>query len=206
VDLLSAVKPRLAIVDGIYCQEGLGPVFGKPVEMDLIIAGRDLVAVDTICGAVMDFAPEEVLLTQTAAKRGLGTAKLDEIEVLGEPVKQVKRRFLRSVEDDPVKVEGFNLIFGGITCTGCRNTVVSALVDMRNSDQLMYLPGVTVITGDPEKTPFVPAESIVTVGKCVPEGKRGKVHVKGCPPNNSVVVQAIIGDRAKAKRMYSTEK
>ena len=203
VDLLSTVKPQLAIVDGIYCQEGLGPVFGKPVEMDLIVAGRDLVAVDAICGAIIGFSPEEVLLTQTAAKRGIGTAKLEEIEVLGEPVKKVQRRFMRSVEDDPVKVDGFNLIFGGITCTGCRNTVVSALVDMRNADQLMYLPGVTVITGDPERPPFVSADSIVTVGKCVPEGKRGKVHVKGCPPNNAVVVQAIIGDRAKAKRMYA---
>jgi uncharacterized protein (DUF362 family) len=57
VDLMSAVKPHLAIVDGIYCQEGLGPVFGKPVEMDLILAGRDLVAVDTVCGLVMDFKP-----------------------------------------------------------------------------------------------------------------------------------------------------
>ena len=203
VDLLSAVKPQLAIVDGIFCQEGLGPVFGKPVEMDLILAGRDLVAVDTICGVVTGFAPEEVLLTQMAAKRGMGTAKLEEIEVLGEPVQKVRRRFLRSVEDNPVKVDGFNLIFGGITCTGCRNTVVSALVDMRNADQLMYLPGVAVVTGDPEIPPFVSSGSIITVGKCVPEGKRGKIHVKGCPPNNAVVVQAIIGDRAKARRMYA---
>jgi hypothetical protein len=80
---------------------------------------------------------------------------------------------------------------------------MSALVDMRNADQLMYLPGVTVVTGDPEIPPFVPAESIVTVGKCVPEGKWSKLHVKGCPPNNVYVVQAIIGKRAKAKRMYA---
>jgi len=203
VDLLSAVKPRLAIVDGIYCQEGVGPVFGRPVEMDLIIAGKDLVAVDTVCGLVMDFRPEEVLLTQKAAERGMGTAKPEEIEIIGEALEKVRRRFLRSTEDNPVKVEGFNLIFGGVTCTGCRNTVMSALVDMRNADQLMYLPGVTVVTGDPEIPPFVPSDSLVTVGKCVPEWKRGKFHVKGCPPNNSYVVQAIIGERAKAKRMYA---
>ena len=203
VDLLSAVKPRLAIVDGIYCQEGVGPVFGRPVEMDLIIAGKDLVAVDTVCGLVMDFRPEEVLLTQKAAERGMGTANPEEIEITGEALEKVRRRFLRSTEDNPVKVEGFSLIFGGITCTGCRNTVMSALVDMRNADQLMYLPGVTVVTGDPEVPPFVPSDSLVTVGKCVPEWKRGKFHVKGCPPNNSYVVQAIIGERAKAKRMYA---
>ncbi len=203
VDLLSAIKPRLAVVDGIYCQEGLGPVFGRPVEMDLILAGKDLVAVDAVCGRIMGFDPEEVLLTQKAAQRGLGKSKKEEIEILGERLEELHRRFLRSTEDRPVEVEGFTLLFGGITCTGCRNTVMSALVDMRNADQLMYLPGVTVVTGDPEIPPFVPAESLVTVGKCVPEWKRGKLHVKGCPPNNAFVVQAIIGERGKAKRMYA---
>jgi len=203
IDLLSVIKPQLTVVDAIYCQEGLGPVFGRPVEMDLILAGKDLVAVDAVCGRVVGFEPEEVLLTQKAAQRGLGTVKSDGIEILGEPLHRVRRRFLRSTEDNPVQVEGFNLFYGGVTCTGCRNTVLSALHDMRNADQLIYLPGVTVITGDPEIPPFVPAEAIVAVGKCVPEGKRGKYYVKGCPPNNAYVVQAIIGDRGKAKRMYA---
>ena len=55
---------------------------------------------------------------------------------MGEKIESVKRRFMRCEEDDPVQVEGFNLIFGGVTCTGCRNTVLSALADMRNGDQL----------------------------------------------------------------------
>ncbi len=203
VDLFSAVKPQLAVVDAIVCQEGLGPVFGKPLEMDLILAGRDLVAVDAICSRITGYEPEEVLLTTNAAKRGLGAYRSEQIEVIGEPVKNVRRRFLRSTEDDPVQVEGFNLIFGGVTCTGCRNTVMSALADMRNADQLMYLPGVTVVTGDPQMPPFVDMEKIVAVGKCVPQSKRGKNYVKGCPPNNAYVVQAIIGDRGKAKRMYA---
>ena len=203
VDLFSAVKPQLAVVDGIICQEGLGPVFGRPLEMGLIVAGKDLVAVDAVCGRIMGFEPEEVLLTTKSAERGLGVCRAEEIEVLGEPVEKVRRRFLRSTEDNPVQAEGFNLIYGGVTCTGCRNTVMSALVDMRNADQLMYLPGVTVITGDPEIPPFVDMEKIVAIGKCVPEEKRGKNYVKGCPPNNAYVVKAIIGERGKAKRMYA---
>lgn len=203
VDLFSAVKPQLAVVDGIICQEGLGPVFGRPLEMGLIVAGKDLVAVDAVCGRIMGFEPEEVLLTTKSAERGLGVCRAEEIEVLGEPVEKVRRRFLRSTEDNPVQAEGFNLIYGGVTCTGCRNTVMSALVDMRNADQLMYLSGVTVITGDPEIPPFVDMEKIVAIGKCVPEEKRGKNYVKGCPPNNAYVVKAIIGERGKAKRMYA---
>jgi uncharacterized protein (DUF362 family) len=203
IDFLSVLKPQLTIVDAIYCQEGLGPVFGKPVKMDLILAGKDLVAVDSVAGRIIGYDPEEVLLTKKGAERGLGTSEPNEIEILGESVNSVYRRFLRSTEDDPVQIEGFNLVHGGITCTGCRNTVLSALSDMRNADQLMYLPGVTVITGDPSIPPSIAKGSIVAVGKCVPHSKRGGNYVKGCPPNNAYVVQAIIGDRAKAKRMYA---
>lgn len=205
VDLMTAVKPKLAVVDATICQEGLGPIFGRPVEMNLILAGKDLVAVDSTCARLIGYEPGEILLTVNAAARGLGIMDPDQIEILGEPLESVKRRFLRSIEDQPVAVEGFHMIHGQVTCTGCRNTVMSALNDMRNADQLMYLPGVTVLTGDAELLEGVSRENIVTVGKCVPEENRTDRHVKGCPPNNALVVKAIIGERAEVKRMYADE-
>jgi len=203
IDINMLLKPRLSIVDAILCQEGLGPIFGHPVEMNLIVAGKDLVAVDSICGQIMGYEPEEVLITKFAAERGLGIMDNKMIELAGEPLENVRRRFMRSVEDDPVEVDGFSLLFGGITCTGCRNTVMSALIDMRNAGHLKYLPGVTVITGDPDIPKAVPGDEIVAVGQCVPKGKRGKRFVRGCPPNNAYVVDAIIGGREKVRRMYA---
>jgi uncharacterized protein (DUF362 family) len=205
VDINMLFKPRLSIVDAILCQEGLGPIFGHPVEMNLIVAGKDLVAVDSICGQIMGYEPEEVLITTFAADRGLGVMDNEMIELAGEPLRDVRRRFMRSVEDDPVEVDGFSLLFGGVTCTGCRNTVMSALVDMRNAGQLKYLPGVTVITGDPDIEKAILKDKIVAVGQCVPGNKRGKRFVTGCPPNNAYVVDAIIGGREKVKRMYAEE-
>ena len=205
VDLVTAVKPKLAVVDAIICQEGIGPIFGKPVEMNLIVAGKDLVAVDSTCARLIGYDPGDILLTVNAAARGVGVMDPDQIEIVGEPLDAVKRRFLRSIEDDPVKVEGFQLIYGEATCTGCRNTVMSALVDMRNADQLLYLPGVTVVTGGAPLPQGVARENTVTVGKCMPEETCTERHVKGCPPNNALVVKAIIGDRAEVKRMYAEE-
>ena len=206
IDLMSAVKPQLAVVDAIICQEGVGPVFGRPVEMNLIVAGKDLVAVDSTCAQLIGYKPSETLLTVNAAARGLGVMDPDQIEVIGEPLDSVKRRFLRSIEDNPVEgVEGFQLIQGEATCTGCRNTVMSALIDMRNADQLMYLPGVTVVTGGAPLPEGVPRENIVTIGKCTPKESQTERHVKGCPPNNALVVDAIIGGRAAVKRMYAEE-
>jgi uncharacterized protein (DUF362 family) len=204
VDLLAAVKPSLAVVDAIVCQEGAGPVFGKPVEMNLILAGRDLVAVDAVSARLIGYHPRETLLTVNAANRGLGVMDPEQIEIVGERLENVRRRFLRSIDDEPVTMEGFELIHGEATCTGCRNTVMSALIDMRNADQLMYLPGVTVLTGNAPMPVDVPDEDIVTVGLCM-QDKQTARHVKGCPPNNYLVVKAIIGDRAEVGRMYADE-
>jgi uncharacterized protein (DUF362 family) len=204
IDLLAAVKPSLAVVDAIVCQEGAGPVFGKPVEMNLILAGKDLVAVDAVSARLIGYHPHEILLTVNAAGRGLGVMNPEQIEVVGEKLQNVRRRFLRSIEDEPVTMEGFELIHGEAACTGCRNTVMSALIDMRNADQLMYLPGVTILTGDAPIPAGVPGEDIVTVGLCMKDNQNAR-HVKGCPPNNYLVVKAIIGDRAETDRMYADE-
>ncbi len=202
VDWFSAIQPPLSIVDAIYCQEGLGPIFGKVVEMDLIIAGRDAVAVDAVCGYVTGFEPEEVPITIEAAQRGLGRARRDEIEVVGEPIEAVYRRFMRVLEDERLKIDGVNLLYGNITCSGCRMGIMSSLFDMKANNQLMYLPGITIVTGDPEIPEYIPRDGLVTVGRCIPADKRSGRHVKGCPPNNMDIVQAIIGDRAKAERHW----
>jgi len=203
VDLFSVIKPSLTVVDAIICQEGLGPIYGKPVEMDLIMASRDLVAADAICGRIIGFEPREVPITVEAADRGLGNMEAENIEVVGESISSVCRRFLRNVEDNPVEVKDFNWIAAEATCTGCRNTVMSSLVDMRNSKQLEYLRGLTIITGSANIPTGTPEDSIVAVGNCVPKGKRGNRFVEGCPPNNVYVVDMILRGRAKAKRTYA---
>jgi hypothetical protein len=80
--------------------------------------------------------------------------------------------------------------------------IMSSLFDMKEANQLHYLEGVTIVTGNPEITESVPEDGLVTVGRCVPSDKRSKRHVRGCPPNNLDIVQAIIGDRAKAERHW----
>jgi len=65
--------------------------------MNLAIAGTDPVAVDAVGAAVMNIQPSAVKHLVLAEKKGLGTCKLDEITVLGEPIEKVKRKFRRSL-------------------------------------------------------------------------------------------------------------
>lgn len=91
-DLASVLKPSLTVIDGIIAGEG-SEIDGSPVKMDLVIAGTDPVAVDAVGAAVMGIPPTEVRHLVLAEKKGLGTCRLDRIEVLGEPIDNVKRRF-----------------------------------------------------------------------------------------------------------------
>jgi len=91
-DLASLVKPRLAVIDGIIGGEG-HELAGRPVEMNLVIAGLDPVAVDTVGAAVMEVNPERVEHIILAAKKELGVCNLNKIKVVGEPIEKVKKKF-----------------------------------------------------------------------------------------------------------------
>jgi uncharacterized protein (DUF362 family) len=95
-DLASIVKPSVAVIDGVIAGEGHESA-GNPVRMDLVIAGVDPVAVDAVGAAVMGIPVEEVKHLQYAEEKGLGTCRLDQIEIVGEPLDKVKRRFRRSI-------------------------------------------------------------------------------------------------------------
>lgn len=200
-DLIQTVKPALEIVDGTYGQQGLGPIFGETKRMDLIIGSKDLVACETVTGLIMGYEPEKVMITASAAKRGLGEMDMEKIQVVGETIEAVRSPFKKPAE---VKIEGlpesFNLIFDAQACTGCHNTVISSLMDMKAQDLFEYLENMNVIVGPctEEQLPEgANAENTVCVGICAKKlGDRfGMRCAVGCPPGNVDTVKAILGDR-----------
>ncbi len=203
VDIFLRFKPDLVVVDGTWAMEGLGPLFGIPVALNIIMAGRDAVAVDSIAGQIMGFEPAEVPITRLAAERGLGYMDNAHIEVVGEALDGVKRRFVRLEEDDRLIFGEVNIVHAEGTCTGCKTAILSSLFDMKNEDILGKAAGFTIATGDVGLLPDVPEDRLVAVGICVPKGKRSKRWAKGCPPNNVYIVEAITGE--SRKDTYATD-
>ncbi|HSB73626.1 MAG TPA: DUF362 domain-containing protein [Candidatus Methylomirabilis sp.] len=192
VDLASHFRPVFAVVDGLIGQEGMGPLMGLPVELGLVLAGRDLVAVDATTGRLMGFEADEVPITQAAAARGLGTADLMEIEVTGEALASVRRRFVRCEEDHRIDQEGVTIVHSEGTCTGCRNGLLSSLFDMRADGTLRRARGLTVVVGPTAIPQGIPQELLVGIGTCAPaEARRLPRFVRGCPPNNVDIVRAL---------------
>ena len=93
-ELVTVLKPALTVIDGFVAMEGRGPTGGTPVKMDLIIAGKDVVATDATAARIMGFEPMEISHIRTAYQKGLGN--IDNIEIVGSQLDDVKRVFKRN--------------------------------------------------------------------------------------------------------------
>lgn len=92
-DINTVIKPHLTVVDGFVAMEGRGPVRGTPVQMETIVAGSDVVAVDATTSRLMGINPHEIDHIMMAHERGLG--EIDSVEILGDGIEAVKRDFKR---------------------------------------------------------------------------------------------------------------
>ncbi len=81
----------LAVLDGTYLRYGtssdphIGPDGDKSKTMtDIVLVGRDSVAVETVGLALAGLEPEKAPIIQEAVKRGLGIGDLKKIRIVGE--------------------------------------------------------------------------------------------------------------------------
>jgi len=89
-DLYSEAKPSLTVVDAVTVLEGDGPATsGKRRNLNLVLAGSDCVALDSVMAVIMGIKPHDVLSTKEAAMRGLGISDLNGIEIVGEDLNSV---------------------------------------------------------------------------------------------------------------------
>src|SRR2546423_8026909 len=73
VDMNRGIRPDLTIVDGSVGQDGEGPLYGDRADLQVLIAGRDSLAVDLVCCQLVGVKP-----------RGIPHLKLA-LEQLGQP-------------------------------------------------------------------------------------------------------------------------
>ena len=60
VDMNRGIKPDLTIVDGSVGQDGEGPLYGDKADLQVLVAGRDSLAVDLVCCQVVGVKPRAI--------------------------------------------------------------------------------------------------------------------------------------------------
>ena len=91
VDLNKVVRSDLIIIDGIVGMDGIGgPTQGNTVEIGVIVAGDNVVEVDSVGIRIMGGDPRKVAHVRLAAEQGLGS--LDGFETLGDSIESASRK------------------------------------------------------------------------------------------------------------------
>jgi uncharacterized protein (DUF362 family) len=106
-DINATLTKTIAIVDGIVCMEGDGPIMGSPKRLGLVLVGSNLTAMDATVARIMGLEPDRVSYLSLAADR-LGPIANGRIEQRGEawqplvsPFKILNVPHLRDLTNDP---------------------------------------------------------------------------------------------------------
>ena len=85
VDLHTAFPRQFVVVDGIVGMEGNGPIQGSPKEAGVLVAGRDVRAVDATCCRIMGIDPLKIAYLQPSVSADASLLDRD-IRQIGETV------------------------------------------------------------------------------------------------------------------------
>jgi uncharacterized protein (DUF362 family) len=77
LDILTLVKPKLMIMDGILGMQGQGPASGDPVELGCVLASTDPVAMDIAVCKIIGIEPVGIPVLRRARIRNLWPERID---------------------------------------------------------------------------------------------------------------------------------
>jgi uncharacterized protein (DUF362 family) len=101
---VNALRPvSLALMDGLVGMQGRGPINGYPINLDVLLASRDPVALDATAMRLIGLEPATSRHIVHAEKIGLGTLSQDRISVTG-PFAELRTTVEPAVEDWAIKV------------------------------------------------------------------------------------------------------
>jgi uncharacterized protein (DUF362 family) len=139
VNLTRAANPKWFVMDSLYACQGNGPFSAVSDDLikdfNTICGGPDPVAVDTVCEALMDwdYPGTNVPSTVLGAEEGLGTNRMEEIELAGVALAQVKRRFRRQNNVLQGAFPNVKLTMGNTCEAGCK-AIVRIQLDQLKAD------------------------------------------------------------------------
>jgi len=96
IDLFSYHPADYSVLEGFWSTEGNGPQWGDNIKHNVVVASADPVAADAIGSAIMGFNLLDLDYLYYASDKGFGTFDQNNMNMAGNPVKEVTRKFKRA--------------------------------------------------------------------------------------------------------------
>jgi uncharacterized protein (DUF362 family) len=84
VDTAKVIRPALNIVEGVVGREGTGFQRGRNRNLGLVVAGTNVVSVDSLASYLMGFDLEKIVYLDFAKQAGLGTVDIEKLHIYTE--------------------------------------------------------------------------------------------------------------------------
>ncbi len=199
-----AIPCHLIVVDGFYGMQGHGaPVNGRPANAGMLLCGTNRVAVDGTCARLIGINPPEVPHLALASDIGIGTFRDEDIELVGDPLEDVRMQFESSIITDLESLAPANVkIVRGDGCYSCVSNLGYFLEQHRK--KIEDLGPITFVIGKASSSSFSSESGrIVYYGNCAGQDMYGGGFVPGCVPRSRrQVFEALgIGDRYESYDM-----
>jgi len=188
--------PHLAVIDGTVGMEGMGPAYGQPKKMGLVVVSNSALACDRVASELMGFPPDQVPHLRRLSRRAIG-------KVLVDPVDYLKWR--NPFEPPPSKLSiryPDVVVYDEGSCSACLSTLLvflqnyyDQLDDYRLGDKRIHIGIGKNLSDCPEGT--------VLIGNCTSDLKKKGSFVRGCPPIASQIMRVLTRDKKRgAKRFH----
>lgn len=203
VDMLHILKPKLSIVDGIWAEQGQGPT--SPYEEDIIkdmnilVVSKDPVAADAVSSASMGYDPFEISSIRIAHSEGLGMGDLNQIQIEGSQISELKRHFRRPICNLVGSFPNINVYMGG-ACVGCVALLRAYLDQLHVAGLLSSLSHeLNIIVGYGAHIPRELKQPTLVIGDCAEKLRKAGIFIEGCPPLSKIFLSLleVLGENLK---------
>ena len=190
-EMATVLTPHFTIVDGTTGMEGMGPAYGKPKKMGIVLVSDNALSADAVAARLMGFDPEEIPHLKLSFEKGLGEIRLEKISIEPSDFLKWENPFERSPSQFSIPFPDVMVHDEG-SCSACLSTLIlflneyySQLGDYYLGDQKLHIGIGKHLKACPKGTIFI--------GNCTSKMKGKGFFVSGCPPVSSHIINTLRG-------------
>lgn len=193
-ELATVAKPDLVVMNAIYCCEATGPaVFGsKQKQMDLLIAGKDVIEIDNVSARIMGFDPTKIP----------HIPERTDIEIRGLAIEEVQSDF--EPPKPYLQIRNIFAYYDEKTCTSCTINLSRAFMKVFFTPELrqeLETKGETDLLFGTSPLPENHSPTVICIGKCArPTAEEHQLpFIKGCPPSYRDLINYLFDNYYEGK-------
>lgn len=182
-------QPDLTISDAIVAGEGQGPMEINNVTTDMLIVGKNPLAVDAVCCYMMDEDPMDIEHLKLLHERGIGPLSLENIEIENNSYLESKKTTFQKPDHTLAMTPDIKVYKGKKACEpGCLGMIRHILDGYWYKNGWDSLGELNIILGEDvdiseEELKSLDKKRTIVYGNCSKKYKKYGTFFKGCPPD-----------------------